>query len=377
MKGKDVQRMHQIATIVLLIAVVVLALQFFLSAEYTRALRAEISHLNQTLGDAQDELETERETSASLRTELEATEQLLNDTNASLQVCESGLENKTHELSVCLTRNDELSEFLDVTQEKLDLLGTELSSFEEQISLSMSWFTENSNIEVYPASLKYQVDKCTSNSEINAACIPIVMKEEKGWDYKIDEGDDLQSLEEISLNKGGDCEDWSLYFKAAYNYLKEEDRPERYIVSAVPGTGDFEIYGPHYYAEAESKEVGTTEDYVYVICYDSHCIVAISDVEIKNSSDVYKLRGAPAIEPQNGQYMFTIGDTLAPDICSPDTCGDMTYAPYDIWMIITDDDIYDFHYNSAWVGYSDYYRIAEYYQERVEAMNSLLEQQSG
>lgn len=376
MKNKDILHLYQTAVIVLLVAVVILAIQFFFSAGYAGSLRDEISYLNGSLTDTQNELEAEKQTSASLREELEATEQLLNDTNASLQECDSELDGKTHELSVCLTRNDELSEFLDVTQEKLELLGTELSSFEEQISQSMSWFKENSNIEVYPASLKYQVDKCTSNTEINAACIPIVMKEEKGWDYKIDEGDDLQSLEEISLNKGGDCEDWSLYFKAAYNYLKEEDRSERYIVSAVPGTGDFEIYGPHYYAEAESKEVGTTEDYVYVICYDSHCIVAISDVEIKNSSDIYKLRGAPAIEPQNGQYMFTIGDPLAPDICSPDTCGDMTYAPYDIWMIITDDDIYDFHYNSAWVGYSDYYRIANYYQERVEAMNSLLEQQA-
>ncbi|NYZ77232.1 hypothetical protein H0O02_02865 [Candidatus Micrarchaeota archaeon] len=220
--------------------------------------------------------------------------------------------------------------------------------------------------------LQYLADKCTSNSEINAPCIPIAVKAEEGWDYKIDEGDRMLSLDDFALNKGGDCEDWSLYFKAAYNYLKQEDRPERDIVSAVPGMGNFRIYGDHYYADARGRDIGTTRDYAYVICYDSHCIIAVSGQEIKNSSDVYKLRGAPAVEPQNGQYMFTIGNLLAPDICSEEEC-----SYYDIWMIITDNDIYDFHYNWQWVSYRDYYDAASYYKNKIDAMESLIEEEAG
>lgn len=369
MKRKEILRFYRISIIFLLLVSLFLFFENSRLADYSEQLETENNILNGTLILTQEDLAEEQELSSSLDAELEATEQQLNQTESSLEQCEEDLESESSELEVCLSRNEELGEFLNETRTELELLGENLDAFEAQIKQSMAWFTENSNLDVFPASLKYQVDKCTSNTEINSACIPIVMKEEKDWAYKVDEGDELQSLESISLNKGGDCEDWSLYFKAAYNYLKEDGRPERYLVSAVPGTGDFQIYGSHYYADAESKEVGTTYDNVYIICYDSHCIVAISDAEIKNSSDVYKLRGAPAIEPQNGQYMFTIGGTLAPDICSPEEC---EYT--DIWTIITDDDIYDFHYNWNWVGYSDYYEVAGYYKSKVDAMNSLMDQ---
>ncbi len=340
--------------------------------DYAEELEDENAALNDTLALTGEMLANETALSASLGSELETTKQTLNETNASLDQCYSDLEEETQQLEVCLSKTEELTEFLMETKDELENLSAELEGFQEQIEQSMSWFTENSNMKNLSASLRYQVDKCTSNTEINAPCIPIVMKEEKHWAYKTEEGDTLLSLDEMVKNKGGDCEDWSLFFKAAYNYLKEEDRPERYLVSAVPGTGNFKIYGDHYYADAEGREIGTTKDNLYIICYDSHCIVAMSDVEIKNSSDVYKLRGAPALEPQNGQYMFTIGSILAPDICSSDECD-----YYDIWIVITDNDIYDFHYNWEWVSYRDYYDAAAYYKDRIDAMNNLIEQTTG
>ncbi len=365
MNRKQLYEFYKIGFVILLIASIYLLFQNYVLSSLTEELQSKNSALEQTL-------DNEKALSSSLGSELEATKDELDETSAALGQCQTDLEQESSALDVCLTQNDELNEFLNETKDELELLAGQLDAFEAQIKQSMSWFTENSNMDTLPLSLKFQVDHCTSNTEINAACIPIVMKEEKGWAYKIDEGDELLSLEDMSLNKGGDCEDWSLYFKAAYNYLKAEDRPERYLVSVVPGIGEFEIYGEHYYADAEPKEVGTTKDNVYIICYDSHCIVAISDVEIKNSSDVYKLRGAPAVEPQNGQYMFTIGSTFAPDICSPEECD---YS--DIWIVITDDDIYDFHYNWMWVGYSDYYEAIRYYKSRIDAMNSLMEQTAG
>jgi len=339
---------------------------------YALELEDENSMLNRTLAGTEKALAAEKALSSSLASELQTTKENLTETRSSLAQCHFDLDEETQQLGVCLSRNEELSAFLLETSAELENLSDELAAFQDQVEQSMAWFTENSNFLNMSGSIKYQIDKCTSNSEINAPCIPIVMKEEKQWAYKREEGDRLLSLDEMVRGRGGDCEDWSLFFKAAYNYLREEDRPERYIVSAVPGTGNFRIYGDHYYADAEGRELGTTKDYIYVICYDSHCVVAVSGEEIKSAEDVHKLRGAPALEPQNGQYVFTVGNILAPDICSPEDCG-----YYDIWIIITDDDIYDFHYNWKWVGYRDYYNAAEYYRSRVDAMINLIEETAG
>ena len=335
----------------------------------SQELTSENAELNASLMHTEESLANETARANSLGSELESTKHTLDETGNSLNTCKSDLADETEQLGICLSRNEELAVFLTETKDELENLSGELGQFQMQIESAMSWFTENSNMDNLSASLRYQVDKCTSNTEINAPCIPIVMKEEKGWAYQVEEGDTLLSLEEMVRKKGGDCEDWSLYFKAAYNYLKEEDRPERYLVSAVPGTGNFQIYGDHYYIDAEGREIGTTKDNIYIICYDSHCIVAMSDVEIQNSSDLYKLTGAPAIEPQNGQFMFTVGSLLAPSICSDEGCD---YS--DIWLIITDDDIYDFHYGWQWISYKDYHDAAGYYKSRVDAMISLVEE---
>jgi hypothetical protein len=339
--------------------------------DYSKELENENAALNNTLAFTRELLANETALSASLGSELESTRQVLDETNSSLRQCHYDLAIEKEQLNVCLSRNEELNAFLVETSSELENLSTELGGFQEQIEESMSWFTENSNMANFSPSLRYQIDKCTSNTEINAPCIPIVMKEEKGWTYRLEEEDRLLSLEEIVNNRGGDCEDWSLYFKAAYNYLKGQDRPERYIISAVPGTGDFRIYSDHYYADAEGREAGTTNDYVYIICYDSHCVVAVSNQEIKNSTDVHKLEGAIAIEPQNGQYVFTVGNILAPNVCTADDC---SYS--DIWLIITDDDIYDFHYNWRWVSYRDFYEGTVRYKNRVDAMEKLLKKLS-
>ncbi len=372
MKKKELLRFYQVAAAILLLVSLYLFSESSKWLNYSAELENKNAELNATLALTQDRLASERSHSATLENELEATKSTLIETNASLNQCYSDLEDETQQLGVCLSRNEELSTFLLKTKDELENLSAELRLFQDQIEQSMSWFIDNSNMEGMPLNLKYQIDKCTSNTEINAPCIPTVMKEEKQWAYKREEDDRLLSLDEMLINNGGDCEDWSLFFKAAYNYLREEDKPERYIVSAVPGRGTFKIYDDYFYADAERKEVGTTEDNIYVICYDSHCIVAVSDHEIKSSEDVYNLDGAPAIEPQNGQYMFTIGSMLAPSICTPDECD---YS--DIWLIITDDDIYDFHYNRRWVSYKDYYSAAAYYKEKVDAMSSLIEQTAG
>ncbi len=355
----------------LILLLFVLTIYFFLESSkwynYSKLLETKNAQLNETLIFTQQRLEEEKSSSAALRLELADTERILNDTTISLGNCTSELSKKEESLEGCMSRNTELISFLLETKHELQNLSSELSAFQEQINKSMSWFTENSNLANMSPRLRYLADKCTTNRKINAACIPVAVRIENGWDYKREEEDRLLSIKEFAENKGGDCEDWSLYFKAAYNYLKEQDRPERTIVSAVSGMGDFKIYGNYYYASMVEKPVGTTEDNIYVICYDSHCVVAVSKFKIENSSDVYKLNGEPAIEPQTGEYVFTIGEASSPDICSEEKCD---YN--DIWIIITDDDIYNFRYNWQWIGYKDYYNLVTYYKNKTETINAMI-----
>jgi len=340
--------------------------------EQAELLENENMQINNTLKQTQSALETEQETSEFLRSELSDTEDALNQTNNSLNKCRQDLEAETELYEECTSQKKQLTDFISETVVELDNLTAELDEFQNQIADSMSWFTLNSNIENLSFRMKYLVDKCTSGDEINAACIPFILVEEEGWGYKTEEGDHLLSFEEMIMNRGGDCEDWSLYFKGAFNYVKTQARNEKSLISVVPSSAGntFQIYKEWHYLDATGRELGTTEDNLYVICYDSHCIVAITDQEIKNSSDIYKLRGAPALEPQDGQYMFTIGNIGAPDICEP---GDCNYA-VDIWIVITDDDIYDFHHNERWVGYKDYYQTAGYYREQIEEITDLMEE---
>jgi len=336
------------------------------------SLEDENMQLNNTLEKTQTALEEEEELSESLGIELADTKIVLEKTNYSLNQCYDDLDDETELFEECTSQKKQLTDFISETVVALDNLTAELDEFQNQIADSMAWFTLNSNIENLSFRMKYLADKCTSGDEINAACIPFILVEEEGWGYKREQGDHLLSFEDMIRNNGGDCEDWSLYFKGVFNYIKKETRNEKSLISVVPSSAgnNFQIYQEWYYIDAAGKELGTTEDNMYVICYDSHCIVAITDEEIKNSSDIYKLRGSPALEPQDGRYMFTIGDIGMPDICEPEDCN---YA-IDIWIVITDDDIYDFHQNEEWVGYKDYYQTAGDYKEQIETIADLMEQ---
>ena len=361
-----------IISAILLISTVSFYLESSAWRSYAGALEDENAELNQSLDQRSSELEAEKETTKFLTGELGHMTSLLNETNASLVGCYGDLADETELYDECSVQKEQLTEFISETVVELDNLTAELDEFQQQVADSMSWFTFNSNIENLSFRYRYLADSCTSGDEINAACIPFIMVEEESWGYKREEGDHLLSFEEMIRNRGGDCEDWSLYFKGIFNYIKKEARNEKTLVSvisAAPGT-NFNIYKDWYYEDATGRGVGTTEDNMYVICYDSHCIVAISDEEIETSEDVYKLRGAPAIEPQDGQYMFTIGSIGNPDICEP---GDCNYA-IDIWIVITDDDLYDFHYNGEWTGYKDYYDTAGYYKEKIGNISEIMEE---
>ena len=163
------------------------------------------------------------------------------------------------------------------------------------------------------------------------------------------------------------------FLQGTINYLRQRGAgKDQDLIAWQPGLGSFTIYNGWYYDNAVPKKVGTIDDYAYVVCYDSHCAVAISPEKIESSSDVPKLEGARVVESQNGMYLFTIGDGFGHEICSPTTCDDK-----DIFIVITDDDIYE-HYNIGWLGYADFIGMSMDYQlalaEYMEFIDSKLTQ---
>ncbi|MEM2908872.1 MAG: hypothetical protein QXT05_02320 [Candidatus Bilamarchaeaceae archaeon] len=335
--------------------------------ERAAALEEENAALSTSLIETEQKLGEEKATTASLRNELNELYITLNETNNSLGRCTDELTLERELYENCTEKSALLATELRKAREEMENLSVELSVFQQRINESMGWFKENSDIGILSPRIQYLIDRCSSGKEINLPCIPVIMKIEEDWLYKTEVKDTLLSINEFAENKGGDCEDWALFFKAAYNYLKAREASQE-VVAAVPGSGNYKIYNNWFYKDAEKALLGTSEQNVYIICYNSHCVVALSNVTIRDGSDIQNLKGAPAIEPQSGQYYFTIGEPGAPSICSDTECD---YGE-DIWLVITDDDIYDFHYDNEWVGYKDYYKKAEDFRARIASVLSLI-----
>lgn len=168
----------------------------------------------------------------------------------------------------------------------------------------------------------------------------------------------------------GDCEDYSLIFKATLNTAKSDMAGLEAVTFAPGGTANFRIY------PKESAQLSTDESYwyvpnaktaslgfldkshFYVICYRSgatigHCTVAISPNELLSSSDMPLLSGAQVFEPQNGLYLGSVGSEFP--ICSSEDC---TGKLYNVQLVITDGDLYKFE-GGKWVGYADYLQKVE------------------
>ncbi len=358
---------------IFLIATIVLAFDDLGLRSRVQGLEAENERMDSLLFKAQEDVEAERQKVYSLQDDLSETEAGLAATQASLASCNESYALLSGKHLNCTKENYLLTTSLSDTRDEIEDLSESLTNFEEEIAQSMEWFTDNSNTNSMATRLKMRSHECSQGDEVNLACIPLVMEEEEGWSYHVEPRDRLLSFDEMAWEGGGDCEDWSLFFKGTINYLRQRGAgKDQDLIAWQPGPGSFTIYNGWYYENAAPRKVGTIDDNVYVICYDSHCVVAISPETIIDSSDIPKLEGSPAIEPQNGQYLFTIGDGFGHEVCSPSSCD-----TDDIFIVITDDDIYE-HYNVGWLGYKDFLGMSVDYQlalaEYMEFIDSKLTQ---
>lgn len=325
-----------------------------------------LAQTNQSLVETTYALNTKAQQLGAALNELLDTKSELNYTKEKLKEKEAVLANTASDLQVLEARYEELNETFGTLKE--EVLG-----LEESINSYISWFKTNSNFSdslldsagVYPF-IKEIKKKCVDADAINLACLPFVMEKKLDFGYIFEKEDRLYSLEEIVKNKGGDCEDYSIFTKALLNYIKGiYPSSELTLRSWKTSFGShFTIYteGTSYWYvdNAEEYTIGDLGDLnPSVFCHtvtcaddacEGHCIVGVSETKIENVTDLGNLEGTKLFEPQNGQYLGKIGSTYT--ICekSIEDCGKKSNH---IFVIIGDDDLYVFE-EGNWSSYKYY-----------------------
>ncbi|MCX8197005.1 MAG: hypothetical protein N3G80_01675 [Candidatus Micrarchaeota archaeon] len=298
---------------------------------------------------------------------------------------------KASELSQELEQKEHL---LKAQIRQLEQLKEEFSSMEKNISSSIEWFRQNAAFreehgEKAKVYLKRVLEDCVDGQELNLACMSYLMENAAfAVHYRIDiesvgKEDFLQSVKQTIDSGWGDCEDYSLLFKAALNSLKQTQPNLKIVGWQRAESGIFYIYpkesivlkDPYtsywYYPNARKAYLGELgASNFFVVCFDTmgtygHCTVAISEKPVLSINEVFSLAGARNFEPQNGEFLGIIGDGRSDveleigdkefyfdyDICSLEECP--TLSPYKIRLIITDSDLFKF-YNGKWTSYGDY-----------------------
>ena len=264
---------------------------------------------------------------------------------------------------------------LEQQEQKVAAIYSDLSLLETSINESMSWFKSNAALpESYGTQLetfkRRMYEDCADNNELNLACLSYLMENTAfSIHYRTDsekgKTDFLQSVKQTIDSGWGDCEDYSLIFKAELNTLKQQHPGLAAYAFTGGGTGEFRVYPKEstpgsqtesywYVPNAKKAPLGSLDSlYPYVICFrqtadSGHCTVALSPNKIESSSELHELYGAEVFEPQTGQYLGTVGSEYS--VCASSDC---LYEYRAIMLVISDDDLYKFE-GGEWTGYRDY-----------------------
>lgn len=301
------------------------------------------------------------------KNELDAANENITSSSAKISLLQSQLAEKERQLSESRVN-------LEEQQQKAAKIASDFSSLEHSINESMSWFRDNaalplsygSNMETFK---RRMYDDCVDKGELNLACISYLMENTAfSIHYRTDSEkgklDFLQSVKQTIDTGWGDCEDYSLIFKAELNTMKAA-HSGLVATAFTGGTGQFRVYpkesipesdiGSFWYVpNAKKVRLGPLDSlYPYVICFRAtsdfgHCTVALSENRIDDSSQLSMLSGAQVFEPQTGQYLGRVGSEYS--VCSSSDC---LYEYRAIMLVISDSDLYKFE-NGEWTGYSDY-----------------------
>lgn len=244
--------------------------------------------------------------------------------------------------------------------------------FKDDLNSSMAWFEDNSYLHDIPneGRIKRSIDGRCYDEECNVklGCFFLVNSEKLGYKYISDpkiygEDDKLQSLHEFVHNWGGDCEDYSLFYKAEFNHVLSVC-PSLRIEAWIPGGSDYFLDMQEEWYIEDASGIILPEGYIYpnVVCGNiqnqgksaGHCVVAFSKDIIRGLDELDYLQGAPLVEPQDGRYIGTIGR-------------DYYLSQNSIWLVITDFDLMMYS-NHEWIGFRSASEELESLNRRLSAL---------
>jgi len=357
------------AAMALLLILSSLSIVYFLGAN--SALEQKIASLNATVAATSTQLSGLQSSYASLSKKYEKSQGDLASTQSLLQASEGNLALVRSQLLQTEKELNVSRQSLAGQQQKVDALNEELSALESTINSSISWFRDNAYMpENHSWAADIFMDRvmsdCVDKGSLNLACISHLMENTAfAIHYRSDiisgSEDHLQSVKETIGLGWGDCEDYSLIFKAILNSARKENSSLNVVAWQPAESGEFRVYPKEtpgetgafwVYSNAKAANLGTPS-HAYVICYSvdaasGHCVVALSASDVQSSSQVPSLSGAYAFEPQSGRYLGKLGEMLS--ICANSGCKSTGGK---IWMVIADNDLYMYGDN-GWQGYADY-----------------------
>ncbi len=251
------------------------------------------------------------------------------------------------------------SKYIDLKDKYVNLenystaLSNQLDAFETTLMGKWQWIRDNAVMQpVQVSKIEDPLDEYCG-PDIKIPCIPIVLNMKEDFHYIQDYGDQIKPVKDFITEKGGDCEDWSLFMKAYINSKSDNKLIRAYEDG---GSEDYKIYEDgsniYFYSNSRDVKIGRKGDLdTTVICYDmgaqGHCILAFTNKTAPGDTVLEKLNGSIAVEPQSGLVMG--------HVYNPGDGTDKLYLNtqgYDlpIYILVTDDDLYLFEEN-VWNSY--------------------------
>jgi hypothetical protein len=290
---------------------------------------------------------------------------LLNQTNFDLNSSLINLNRKYNSLS---SKANALESSYSDLKEEVDKTISKIDSYEKEIQSSLEWFNSNSTLgsgtSFILSKLKSNCKKESRNAcKINLGCFHLVNSEFIEYKYKNDlvtsnTLDKLQSISEFISNKGGDCEDFSLFFKAEYNSLVNTCSSDVSLFAWEREGGNkfwANFDSSWYISNADEVYLSKENIFPIIVCgaifdpqskkVNGHCILAFSSKKISSFEDISVLNSAELIEPQTGEYLGFVGEDSGIFLIS-EKSNALSY----IDTLITDSDFFIFR-NNDWANY--------------------------
>jgi hypothetical protein len=264
----------------------------------------------------------------------------LNTANTKIEDLTTNLQDANIKLNNANSRIVDLN--ANYTQLKVESnnLLTDVQKYKNEMQESLAWYKANAIInqsdelsrtrrEIDRSCYDVKGDTCS----IKLGCFYLINSEFLNLKYKSDEkvydqDDHIGSIIDFIDSKGGDCEDYSLFFKAEYNYAVSQCEGKNIILEGWENKYDktlgreddldLDFVNGWYMPDVTAVNI---EGYIYpnIICGDlaitdgnvsGHCMIALSNVEIKTISDIPLLIGAYIIEPQDGSFYGNIKESI-------------------------------------------------------------------